>query len=44
MSEIIDFTNDWYDLLNDAFNHDLMALVYIYLDAIEDSDNEPYYV
>ena len=42
MNEIIDYTNEWYDSLNDAINHNLMELVYAYIDAIEDTDNEPY--
>ena len=40
MIKKLDFTNDWYDSLNDAFAYELWELVYIYIDAIEDTDSE----
>ena len=44
MNEILDYTDEWYDCLNDAFEHKLMPLVYVYIDAIEDTDYESYNV
>ena len=35
MQRVIDM---WYDCINDASEHDLMHLVYAYLDAINDYD------
>ena len=42
MNETVDYTNFWYDSLNDAIEHNLMELFYAYIDAIEDTDTEPY--
>ena len=40
MIEKLDYTNDWYDGLNDAYSHQLWEIFYTYIDAIEDTDFE----
>ena len=43
MSEgIIDYTNDWYDFLNDCYTNQMSyEIISGYLEVIEDTDNEP---
>lgn len=39
MNEYIDYTNEWYDCLNDVFENRLpFALFSVYLEAILDTD------
>ena len=41
MNDYIDFTNEWYDSLNDVFDNQLpFALFSVYLEAITDTDHE----
>ena len=41
MDDYIDYVNDWYDCLNDVFEHPVsFALLAVYLEAITDTDCE----
>ena len=42
MTETFNATDSWYDSLNDVNEYNLLKLFYIYLDAIQDTDTEPY--
>ena len=37
----IDYTDDWYDGINDCYENDIRSgIIYMYLEAIEDTDHE----
>ena len=41
MDEYLDYVNEWYDMLNDAYNHRLsFEIISSYIDAIQDTDSE----
>lgn len=33
-TQLSDYVNDWYDGINDAHEHELSYLMYLYMDAI----------